>query len=47
MPIWKPTVVGEIGWSRPVFKPVAEACQDATDLPVKITVAWADNDGPC
>jgi len=38
MPIYKPTVVGEIGWHRPIFKPVAEATQDATDLPVKVNV---------
>jgi 5-methyltetrahydropteroyltriglutamate--homocysteine methyltransferase len=38
MPIWKPTVVGPIGWHRPVFKPVAEAVADATDLPMKINV---------
>jgi 5-methyltetrahydropteroyltriglutamate--homocysteine methyltransferase len=38
MPIYKPTVVGEIGWHRPIFKPVAEATQDATDRPVKINV---------
>ncbi|HEY2831504.1 MAG TPA: hypothetical protein VGJ14_03705 [Sporichthyaceae bacterium] len=36
MPIYKPTIVGEIGWVRPVFKPVAEATLDATDGPVKI-----------
>jgi 5-methyltetrahydropteroyltriglutamate--homocysteine methyltransferase len=38
MPIYKPTIVGEIGWHRPIFKAVAEATRDATDLPVKINV---------
>jgi len=38
MPIYKPTVVSEIGWVRPVFKPVAEATMDATDHAVKINV---------
>jgi 5-methyltetrahydropteroyltriglutamate--homocysteine methyltransferase len=36
MPIWKPTVVGQIEWSRPIWKPVAEACLDATDRPIKL-----------
>jgi 5-methyltetrahydropteroyltriglutamate--homocysteine methyltransferase len=36
MPIYKPTIVGEIGWVRPVFKPVVEAVKDVTDKPVKI-----------
>jgi len=38
MPIWKPTVVDEIAWHRPIFKPVAEAARDATDKPIKINV---------
>lgn len=38
MPIWKPTVVGPIGWRRPVYKPVAEAVHDATALPMKLNL---------
>jgi len=36
MPIYKPLIHDEIEWYRPVWKPVIEACKDATDKPVKI-----------
>lgn len=36
--VYKPTVVGEVGWRRPVFKPVLEAVRAATDQPVKINI---------
>jgi 5-methyltetrahydropteroyltriglutamate--homocysteine methyltransferase len=36
--VWKPTVVGDIAWRRPVFKPVLEAVRDATEAPLKINV---------
>jgi 5-methyltetrahydropteroyltriglutamate--homocysteine methyltransferase len=38
MPIWKPTIVDRIEWRRPVYKPVVEAVQEATDLPMKINI---------
>jgi 5-methyltetrahydropteroyltriglutamate--homocysteine methyltransferase len=38
MPIWKPTIESRVMWKRPVFKPIAEAVRDATDLPMKINV---------
>ncbi|MHA6780979.1 hypothetical protein ACVGOW_08275 [Pseudonocardia saturnea] len=36
--VYKPTVVGDVGWRRPIFKPVLEAVRDATDKPLKINV---------
>lgn len=36
--VYKPTVVGEVAWRRPVFKPVLEAVRAATDKPVKLNV---------
>jgi 5-methyltetrahydropteroyltriglutamate--homocysteine methyltransferase len=39
LPIYKPTVIGEVGWRRPVFKPVLEAAREATDKPLKINVS--------
>lgn len=34
----KPTVIGDVGWRRPIFKPVLEAVRNATDKPLKINV---------
>lgn len=39
LPIYKPTVIGEVGWRRPVFKPVLEAVRAGTDAPLKINVS--------
>ena len=39
IPVYKPTVVGPIGWRRPVFKPIVEAVTEQTDKPVKIQAA--------
>jgi len=36
--VYKPTVVGEVGWRRPIFKPVLEAVRAATTKPLKINV---------
>lgn len=36
--VYKPTIVGEVGWRRPIFKPVLEAVRAATDKPLKINV---------
>lgn len=36
--VYKPTVVGDVGWRRPIFKPVLEAVRDASDKPLKINV---------
>ncbi|MGE3663173.1 MAG: hypothetical protein AB7G09_17995 [Pseudonocardia sp.] len=36
--VYKPTVVGDVGWRRPIFKPVLEAVRAATDKPCKINV---------
>jgi 5-methyltetrahydropteroyltriglutamate--homocysteine methyltransferase len=36
--VYKPTVVSEVGWRRPIFKPVVEAVRAATDKPLKINV---------
>lgn len=36
--VYKPTVIGEVGWRRPVFKPVLEAVRATTDKPLKINV---------
>jgi methionine synthase II (cobalamin-independent) len=39
LPIYKPTVLGDIAWRRPVFKPVAEAVRAVTDAPLKINAS--------
>lgn len=39
VPVYRPTCVGDIGWVRPIFKPVAEATLQQTDKPVKIQAA--------
>lgn len=39
LPIYKPTVLGDVAWRRPVFKPVAEAVRDVTDAPLKINAS--------
>ena len=36
--VYKPTVVGEVGWRRPVFKPRAGGGPAATDKPLKINI---------
>ena len=36
--VYKPTVVGDVGWRRPIFKPVLDAVRAATDRPLKINV---------
>lgn len=36
--VYKPTVVGEVGWRRPIFKPVLEAVRATSDKPLKINV---------
>jgi 5-methyltetrahydropteroyltriglutamate--homocysteine methyltransferase len=39
LPIYKPTVLGDVAWRRPVFKPVAEAVRQVTDAPLKINAS--------
>lgn len=39
LPIYKPTVIGDVSWVRPVMKPVAEAVRDVTDAPLKVNVS--------
>lgn len=39
LPIYKPSVIGDVGWVRPVFKPVVEAVRDVTDAPLKVNVS--------
>jgi methionine synthase II (cobalamin-independent) len=39
LPIYKPTVLGDVAWRRPVFKPVAEAVREVTDAPLKINAS--------
>lgn len=39
LPIYKPSVIGDVGWVRPVFKPVAEAVREVTDAPVKVNAS--------
>ena len=39
IPVYKPTVVGPIGWRRPIFKPIVEAVTEQTGKPVKIQAA--------
>jgi 5-methyltetrahydropteroyltriglutamate--homocysteine methyltransferase len=39
IPVYRPTVVGPIGWRRPVFKPIVEATVEQTGKPVKIQAA--------
>lgn len=36
--VYKPTVVGDVGWRRPIFKPVLESVRAATDKPLKINI---------
>lgn len=39
IPVYKPTVVGPIGWRRPIFKPIVEAVTQQTGQPVKVQAA--------
>lgn len=39
-PVFKPTVVGEVSWSRPVAKPIVEAVRAATGAPFKHNLGW-------
>lgn len=39
LPIYKPSVLGDVVWRRPVFKPVAEAVRAVTDAPLKINTS--------
>lgn len=39
IPVYKPTVVGPIGWRRPIFKPIVEAVVQQTDKPSKVQAA--------
>lgn len=39
LPIYKPSVIGEVGWVRPVFKPVVEAVREVTDAPLKVNAS--------
>ena len=39
VPVYKPTVVGPIGWRRPIFKPIVEAVTEQTGKPAKIQAA--------
>lgn len=39
LPIYKPTVLSDVSWQRPVFKPVAEAVREVTDVPLKINAS--------
>jgi 5-methyltetrahydropteroyltriglutamate--homocysteine methyltransferase len=39
VPVYRPTCVGDIGWVRPIFKPVVEAVLEQTDKPAKIQAA--------
>jgi methionine synthase II (cobalamin-independent) len=39
LPIYKPTVLGDVAWRRPVFKPVAEAVRAVTDAPLKVNAS--------
>lgn len=39
LPIYKPSVIGDVGWVRPVFKPVLEAVREVTDAPLKVNAS--------
>ncbi|MGH2690439.1 MAG: hypothetical protein ACRDKW_16780 [Actinomycetota bacterium] len=39
IPVYRPTCVGQIGWVRPIFKPVVEAVLEQTDKAAKIQAA--------
>lgn len=39
LPIYKPTVIGDVAWRRPVFKPIAEAVRLVTDAPLKVNAS--------
>lgn len=39
IPVYRPMCVGQIGWVRPIFKPVVEAVTQQTDKPNKIQAA--------
>jgi 5-methyltetrahydropteroyltriglutamate--homocysteine methyltransferase len=39
LPIYKPTVLGDVSWRRPVMKPVVEAVRESTDAPLKVNVS--------
>ncbi|MFC4941942.1 hypothetical protein [Pseudonocardia sp. GCM10023141] len=38
-PIYKPTVLGDVVWRRPVLKPVAAAVREVTDAPLKVNAS--------
>lgn len=42
-PVYMPSVVGAVEWTRPIAKPIAEAVRAATDAPFKHNLGW----GPC
>jgi 5-methyltetrahydropteroyltriglutamate--homocysteine methyltransferase len=39
LPIYKPTVLADIAWRRPVFKPIVEAVRETTDAPLKVNAS--------
>ncbi len=39
LPIYKPTVLADVAWRRPVFKPVIEAVREVADAPLKINAS--------
>jgi methionine synthase II (cobalamin-independent) len=39
LPIYKPSVIGQVAWRRPVFKPVLETVLELTSKPVKINTS--------
>jgi 5-methyltetrahydropteroyltriglutamate--homocysteine methyltransferase len=39
LPIYKPTVLADIAWRRPVFKPVVEAVRETTAAPLKVNAS--------
>ena len=39
LPIYKPTVLGDVAWRRPVFKPVVEAVREDNDAPLKVNAS--------
>src|ERR1700691_2460232 len=39
LPIYKPTVLADVAWRRPVFKPVVEAVREITDAPLKVNAS--------
>jgi 5-methyltetrahydropteroyltriglutamate--homocysteine methyltransferase len=39
LPIYKPSVLEDVAWRRPVFKPVVEAVREVTDAPLKMNTS--------